>query len=108
MDKLLIITNKEELVSVLNDVLKDKLNLQKENSKDLSKDEKEISKQIKLLSIDDVCKLFSVSRVTLNKWKKQGLIPYKKMSRRVFFVEDDIYKSITNYNFKNINKITWK
>lgn len=108
MDKLLIVTNKEELVSVLNDVLKDKLNLLKENSKDLSKDEKEISKQIKLLSIDDVCKLFNVSRVTLNKWKKQGLIPYKKMSRRVFFVEDDIYKSITNYNFKNINKITWK
>lgn len=52
----------------------------------------------KLLSIADMCKLFKVSRVTINTWMKQGKIPFIKISRRVYFVMEDVMEAIPNYD----------
>lgn len=47
-----------------------------------------------LLSIEEVCQIFNVSKVTLYKWKKKGLIPYYKMSRRVYFKKSEVVDSL--------------
>ncbi|MHA1973115.1 MAG: helix-turn-helix domain-containing protein [Candidatus Hodarchaeales archaeon] len=48
----------------------------------------------KLLSTEEVCKIFNVSTVTLYKWKKKGLIPYYKVGRRVYFKNSEIIESL--------------
>lgn len=49
-----------------------------------------------LLSIEDVQKIFKVSKVTIHKWKKQGLIPYYKVNRKLYFSRSEIFGSIVH------------
>ena len=50
--------------------------------------------QDELLSIKDVQKIFKVSKVTFHKWKKQGLIPYYKINRQLYFKRSEILGSM--------------
>jgi predicted DNA-binding protein YlxM (UPF0122 family) len=43
-----------------------------------------------LLNIQDIQKIFKVSRVTVHKWKKKGLLPFHKMNRKVYFKKSEI------------------
>ena len=86
----LLITNyqREDLESLikkcLKEVLKDYLleNAQQETEKE------------EILSIEDVQKIFNVSKVTIHKWKKKGLIPYYKMNRKLYFKRSEILGSL--------------
>jgi excisionase family DNA binding protein len=49
-----------------------------------------------LLSIEDISKIFRVSKVTIHKWKQKGLIPFYKMNRRVYFKKSEIVESLKN------------
>lgn len=60
------------------------------------------SKNHQLLSIDDMCKVFKVSRVTIHTWKKEGRIPYFKVSRRVYFDYDEVIKSLQKYDLSSV------
>ncbi len=59
----------------------------------------------KLLSIEEMCKLFKVSRVTINTWMKQGKIPFIKMSRRVYFVFEDVMNAIPNNDLSIVENV---
>lgn len=56
-----------------------------------------------LLSIEEMCKLFKVCRGTINSWMKQGKIPFRKISRRVYFDIDEIIGNLPKYNLKSVN-----
>ena len=43
-----------------------------------------------LLSIEDLQKVFKVSKVTVHKWKKKGLLPFYKMNRKVYFKKSEV------------------
>lgn len=43
-----------------------------------------------LLSIEDIQKVFKVSKVTVHKWKKKGLLPFYKMNRKVYFKKSEV------------------
>lgn len=43
-----------------------------------------------LLSTEDIQKVFKVSKVTVHKWKKKGLIPFYKMNRKVYFKKSEV------------------
>jgi len=43
-----------------------------------------------LLSIEDIQKVFRVSKVTVHKWKKKGLLPFYKMNRKVYFKKSEV------------------
>ncbi len=47
-----------------------------------------------LLTIEDLVKMFNVSKVTIHKWKKKGIIPFYKMNRRVFFKKSEVIESM--------------
>ncbi len=49
-----------------------------------------------ILSIEDVQKIFNVSKVTIHKWKKKGLLPYYKMNRKVYFKKSEIHGSMVH------------
>ncbi len=55
------------------------------------------------LSIEEMCKLFKVSRVTINSWMKQGKIPFRKISRRVYFNIDEVIEKSPKYNLKSVH-----
>ena len=48
----------------------------------------------KLLSIDEVSDLLKVSKVTIHKWKRKGILPYCRMGRRIYFKESEIFNSL--------------
>jgi len=83
----------ECLKKVLNDYVIE--NKQQETAKD------------ELLSIEDVQNIFNVSKMTIHKWKKKGLIPYYKMNRKLYFKRSEIFASmpIRNESWKyGLNK----
>jgi hypothetical protein len=43
-----------------------------------------------LLSIEDIQNVFKVSKVTVHKWKKKGLLPFYKMNRKVYFKKSEV------------------
>jgi hypothetical protein len=49
-----------------------------------------------LLNIDDIQKIFNVSKVTVHKWKKKGLIPFYKMNRKVYFKKSEVIDAMTH------------
>ena len=79
----------EELVRTIQDGIKDALINEHPNTsmKDLEED---------LLSIEDVQKIFRVSKVTIHKWKKLGLIPYYKVNRKLYFKKSEVFDSLQN------------
>ena len=56
----------------------------------------QVTEKEEILSIEDVQKIFNVSKVTIHKWKKKGLIPYYKMNRKVYFKRSEILGSLAH------------
>lgn len=52
----------------------------------------------KLLKPKDVCQLLKISNGTLFAWKKEGRIPFRRMGRRIFFVEKDVINAMKQIN----------
>lgn len=86
----LLLTNyqRQDLEELIMDSLKWVLN-------DRSKADSQ-TEQVKeeILSIEDVQKIFNVSKVTIHKWKKKGILPYYKMNRKLYFKRSEILGSM--------------
>jgi excisionase family DNA binding protein len=46
--------------------------------------------QQRLLSIDDVCNVFQITRPTVNSWSKAGILQEHRIGRRVYYKQDEI------------------
>ena len=57
-----------------------------------------------LLKIDEVCEILRVSRVTINKWKKSGRIPFYRISNRIFFKKSEILESLSGMGPRNAKR----
>lgn len=55
----------------------------------------------KLLKPKDVCELLHISNGTLFSWKKEGKIPFRRIGRRIFFVEKDVIEAMKKINSTN-------
>ncbi len=49
----------------------------------------------------DVCELLKISNGTLFTWKKQGKIPFRRIGRRIYFVEKDVIEAMKKINSTN-------
>ena len=99
LENVLITMNRQELQSLINDSIK-------ENFKEVfsKKHIPECNESLKLLKTNDVCKLFGVSRVTIQQWRKAGKLKFKRISGKVYFSESDIKESLINRDFSNIKE----
>jgi len=50
----------------------------------------------KPLSREALAHLLGVSVQTIDKWKNMGLIPFRRINRRVFFLEDKVIEAMKN------------
>ena len=57
--------------------------------KHLSSQEKELQLP-KLLTKQDIAKLFKVSQQTVNDWMRKGTLPFRKINSRVYFEQNEI------------------
>ena len=54
-----------------------------------------------LLTRKNVAKLFSISLVTVNEWKRIGRIPYYRLNRRIYFKKEELFRAMEiNPKFK--------
>ena len=95
MDSNLVVITKTELQTMLNEAVK-------------SADQTPVVTQPqathppKFLTILDMCDMFGVSRTTICSWMKSGKLPFKKVSRRVFFLLSEVMDSIPSFDFKSV------
>ncbi len=85
MEQILITTLQvEDLQNLIKESIRQVFN---ENIEEKNKpEEKE-----EILTTEDIQKMFKVSKVTIHKWKKKGILPYYKMGRRVYFKKSEIF-----------------
>ncbi len=94
---------KKELASAISNAIKENIEELQPKSAKLQAPQNNKKSKPKLLTIKDLQGIFGVSRVTINKWMKEGKLPFIKMSRRVYFNEDEIYSSLRNFNFSKMD-----
>ena len=46
------------------------------------------------IKIKEVCKLLGVSEVTVHNWKDNGLIPFYRISGKIYFLESEVRASL--------------
>jgi len=54
-----------------------------------------------LLTIEQVVKMLHISKPTLHAWKKQGVLPFQRMGRRVYFKRGEVMAAMKSINLKN-------
>ncbi len=84
MEKRLIVTlDIEELKRIIEDCIKDANTAQEQDK----------IEEDTLLKRTEVAKLFGVSLVTLNQWRKEGIIKRHKIKSRVFFKKSEVMQA---------------
>ncbi len=58
----------------------------------------ETSTPDKLLTVNDLCDLFGKTKVTIHAWKRNGLIPYHRISGRIFFKKEEVMAALKSVN----------
>lgn len=57
-----------------------------------------------LIKVEDAIKLLKVSKVALYKWRKSGILPFYRISSRIYFKKEEVMKALKqsrlNYNQK--------
>ena len=56
-----------------------------------------------LLTIEQTAKLLHVSKVTIHKWKKQRLIPFHRIGRRIMFKKKELIEAFKSSTLKKKN-----
>ena len=51
-------------------------------------------KEDELLKIEDAVKMFRVSKVTLHKWRKRGLLPFHRIASRIYFKKSELIAAL--------------
>jgi hypothetical protein len=83
-NRLIVTLNIEELKLLIGDCLKDAHAILKEDVKE----------EDALLKRTEVAKIFGVSLVTLNQWRKEGIIKRHKIKSRVFFKKSEVMDAL--------------
>lgn len=52
------------------------------------------TKEEELIKTKTACKLLHVSSVTLNQWRKEGRIPFHRISSRIYFKRSELLDSL--------------
>ena len=90
MEKFIVLNlTKEELTSLIQSAVENSMS-GKQNRK----------QEDQLIKINRLCEILKVSKATIHKWKKEGLIPFKRISNRVFFDIEAVLASLSNVQLK--------
>lgn len=68
------------------------------------KEESEHAKD--LLNFKETCNYLGIHPSTLNKWKAENKIPYKRLGKRVFFERKEILNSLKESNYQKFKQLS--
>jgi len=88
----IVVLNSNELQTLIRQTLSELLNKQSDN--------KNPEPAETLLKIDDVAELFKVTKLTVHNWKKQGLLPFRQIGKRIFYEKNEVMESVKH--FRNV------
>jgi predicted DNA-binding transcriptional regulator AlpA len=88
---LLLSISVEDLKEIIREVIREELN---------PKEEKE------LLNFRESYEYLGCSASTLNRWKAQGKIPYRKLGKRIFFLRSELISSLDKTIFHKIQELS--
>ena len=63
---------------------------------------------IRYFNTDSVCKILSLSRITVSGYFKKGILPSAKIGKRWYINQDDLEYFIVNGKLKKIENLTFK
>jgi predicted DNA-binding transcriptional regulator AlpA len=87
----LVSISKDELQQLVKSAVRSELN-------------KKAEKQ--LLNFKETCELLNIHPSTLNSWKSQGKIPYKKLNKRIFFSKSEVLAALKDSNHSKLRELT--
>ena len=58
-----------------------------------------------LLNFKEACQFLGVSASALNKWKRENLIPFKRLGKRVLFSRKDLNEALKDSNYLKFKKV---
>jgi excisionase family DNA binding protein len=61
-------------------------------------------KQEDLIRISDAVRLLKVSKITLYKWRKAGIIPYHRIASRIYFKRSELIEALRSSEKLGKNK----
>ena len=98
MEKILLVTlTTNDLRNIISDVIDEKLMR-------IASEAKEAKKEASLISRLEVAKLFSVSKTTIDKWRRYKILPpVIKVASRIYFKKDEILELFHSKQKKQIN-----
>ena len=90
--KKLILTNltKEELEAFITNSVE----------KALSASKKSISEE--LITIDELAMRLNRSKTTLWQWRKEGLLPFRRIKRKIYFVWGEVVQALQKVEIKDV------
>ena len=57
-------------------------------------EKKHLAEDEPFIKIDEVCKIFNVSKVTVFTWIKKGIIPCHRMNSRLYFKRSEVLEAM--------------
>ena len=83
----------------------DLLILIKQSVSEALTESKKIEKEKELIDAKEVIDWLGISLSTLNKWKAENKIPYKRLGKRIFFVKSEVLKALEESNYSRLKQL---
>ena len=59
----------------------------------------------KLLDAKELCEFLGIHLSTLNKWKSESKIPFKRLGKRVFFDKNEVLDALEDSNYSKMKEL---
>ena len=96
MDEIVVISiSPDKLKNMIRDVIRDEM---------ISIEKKKKEKE--LMNARELCQYLNIHPGTLNNWKRDGKIPFKRMGKRVFFEKAEVKKALEENNYNKFKSLS--
>lgn len=65
----------------------------------------ERARQKELLNAEEICKWLGISLSTLNVWKRDSKIPFKRLGKRIFFSKVDVLGALKESDYSRFREL---
>ena len=62
-------------------------------------------KKRELFNSKQLCEWLQISNSTLNVWKRENKIPYKRMGKRIFFSKIEVVEALKESNYSRLKEL---
>ena len=89
MESRIIVVEADHLIELIKSAVQEVL---QENNENLD--------QKPIMNFQETCDFLGIHPSTLNKWKAEDKIPFKRLGKRIFFTKKDILNSLKDSNYQ--------